>query len=299
MVAFTESSFSHHMASPNPPNNQQNPPPDPSTGDELLSFLQELKRFVRNDSLLSWLSRHAVLGNLLLVLLTGYSGISLVELLIDSFIPEPEVVDPDNMSMSKLCSDQIQQLANEESNLSNSQVLVTEAPDGSNLTGLKFGCKYIGQDGVQLQETVVQVQPIPIGYVKGTQYVEEPVTRAELGGVCRSSEFYISTLENLGYSKNEYNIVPRGEVFNKAATNVYPVFRWACKYDLTTIAPPNSDSSEAVSRYSGAATTTVLTGIDMDKDYCSQFENRGLTKSTYRSYNDPYSWVCTNIKFDR
>ena len=282
------------MSSNNNPNTQQTPP-DPPDNEELLKFLKELKGLIRNDSILSWLRRHAVIGNLILAILTTYSGVNVA----DWFIPEPETIDPDKISKQEICEGQRQQLTIQGVSIVSDNVQTRDVPSNlSQISEMLVSCKYLKEDGERISETVVQVQHIPIDLLKNSQYEEEPVGRDALEGLCRSSEFYIPKLEEDGYSKEEYDPIPKGLRYQEESTNVYPVFRWGCDYELRRINQANSNGSGAA--VSGnAVTNTITTGISMDEDYCQkQFSNRGLNKATYHNYSDPYSWFCTNTEFD-
>jgi hypothetical protein len=278
----------------NTPSGHQPPNSDPNqnaNSPSLGSLLETAERLIKNDGFIDWLSRHVVLGNLIFTVLATYSGVSIVERVY------PRSIDPNVVSKNEVCR---KQLSTADSSTTSPSVLTV--PQGLQATNLLFGCSYITQAGEKLPNIYMQLRPIPESYLVGNKYQEEPITKEAMEGLCRNPDFYVPKLEEQGFKQNEFNFLEQGLELNEKATNVYPVFRLACKYGVTRTSQGDiqNEPDNSGSNFGGGVVSEAKTGIRMDEDYCQRFfSDRNLTKATYHDYNDPESWFCTNPDFNK
>lgn len=266
---------------PNTPNNQ---PPNSNDNDALLNLLTEVKGLARNDGLVSWLSRHVLIGNFILTVLTSYGLFNVV----DMFLPES--IDPDLISKTKECEKRLED--------SNAKVVVLSSSELQNTTDLDvlYGCRYIDEEANEVQETeYMRLQPVRKEALEDNEYREEEITKANLDAICDNEEYFLPKLSSQ-FPPETHTIEPKGADYKEDAKEVYPVFRWACNYSVSKkvdgAAQDLNDGSG--SSGSGVGPQSVSTGISLDEHYCiPTYKSLELSKATYQDFNDPNSWYCT------
>lgn len=279
----------------NTPSSQQPPNPDPNqnaNSSSLGSLLDAAGKLIKNDGFIDWLSNHIVLGNLIFTVLATYSGVSIVERIY------PKAIDPNVVSKNEECRKQLPTVAPSATSSS-----VLPVSQGLRATNLLFGCSYMTEAGEKLPSIYMQLQPIPESYLvnNNNPYPEEKITKEVMEGLCRNPDFYEKKLKEKGFKQSEFNFSEQGLEFHEKATNVYPAFRWSCKYRVTKKQDASQNKpQDSQASFGGGAVLEVKTGMSMDEDYCKRsFSDRNLTKATYHDYNDPNSWFCTNPDFDK
>jgi hypothetical protein len=75
------------------------------------------------------------------------------------------------------------------------------------------------------------------------------------------------------------------------AANIWPVFRWKCRY----YSAPRSGSPSASERKPPEKQLLLEIGLDLDS-YCkAYYKNSGADKASYHDYEDASSWYCTDV----
>lgn len=126
--------------------------------------------------------------------------------------------------------------------------------------------------------------------LKLMRYEQVPITQRDMEAVCRNENFYRRKLK-AKYRTNRQGIVPLGVEYRSEVSDIYPVFRWFCRYEIA-----ESASSPDPNPLSGSdMSTTHYTGLSLDEYFCElYFKEKKLTKATYLDPNNPRSWVCAN-----
>lgn len=268
---------------PNAPNNQ---PPNSNDNDALLNLLTEVKGLAKNDGLVSWLSRHVLVGNFILTVLTSYGLFNVV----DMFLPES--INPDLISKKEECEKRLK-----EPN-AKAVLLPADLSELQNNTDLDvlYGCRYIDEEAKEVQETeYMRLQPVREESLEGNEYREEKITKANLDAICDNEKYFLPKLSSQ-FPSETHTIEPKGAEYKEDAKDVYPVFRWACNYSVSEKANGAAQDlkSNSASSGSGVGPQSVSTGISLDEDYCMPtFNSLELNKATYQDFNDPNSWYCT------
>ena len=126
-------------------------------------------------------------------------------------------------------------------------------------------------------------------------YDHESITHANMTEVCNNSDFQDAKLGGR-YPTDEYNITSHGAKYREGKIEVFPVFRWACKYTITEKEDNRQNSLvEESDNYSKPSGSELIpgdkwVGLSLDEFYC---EGR-LDTSAYLDFEDPYSWYCVN-----
>ncbi len=264
-------------------NSPNNPPPSPNHKD----VLPLLKGLAKNDGFLKWLSEHAVVGNFILTVLTGYSLANFVGMFL------PESFDPDLIGKTEECVKRSEDPSTEV------VVLSADPSELQNDTGLDmlFGCRYIDAQANELQETeYMRLQSVRKDSLEGNEYREEKITEANLDAICDNEEYFLPKLSSR-FRPETHIIEPKGAEYVESAKSVYPVFRWACKYSVNekgAAAPQDPLNSDSQSTGSSMGPQSVYTGISLDEHHCiPTYKSLELRKATYHDFNDPNSWHCT------
>lgn len=131
--------------------------------------------------------------------------------------------------------------------------------------------------------------------VHPTTYSEQSIDQDVFNSLCKDKEVYESKLaEKRPQGKPDSHPDVPIEALGASLSNaedVYPVFRWRCRYKVNSQAPLEQTEYP---QYGETVSHIVYTGIDLDS-YCEEkFSDRNLTKATYHDYQDPNSWYCTN-----
>jgi hypothetical protein len=157
---------------------------------------------------------------------------------------------------------------------------------------LPFGCEYtiLKQNGDSSSNKLyIDLRPLFYSLVSRGSYNEKEIPKKDLDEViCNDERTFISELTESGIKTGEYNINPKGAVLLNS-DDVYPVFRWTCKYEISRKRKDAGVKDQYQSNFE-----PKYIGLDLDNDYCDRlYREIGLIKATYHDYNDPYSWYCT------
>ncbi|MFK8183685.1 MAG: hypothetical protein AB8B99_09940 [Phormidesmis sp.] len=126
-------------------------------------------------------------------------------------------------------------------------------------------------------------------------YEQERITQGDMDAVCKNKRFYQQKLRQ-SYSPVKDVVVPQGVEYRNDVKDVYPVFRWSCKY---SIKPKSSPDELSELSGSGVSPDYVYTGLSLDEYHCELFFKASrLTKATYLNPKNPHSWYCTNANPD-
>ena len=269
----------------NAPNNQ---PPNPDNDDALLKLLTEVKGLAKSDGVVNWLSRHIVLGNLILTVLTTYGLVNVADLLL------PESVDPDLISKEEECARRSDNSNAEASVISTDSLGLQD----DTTQDLSFGCRYIDEEGIASpdDDKFMRLQPVSKESLENIEYLEAAITPENLSTICADEKYYSKELLER-FPLEVYDIEFEKAEYRKDNKEVYPVFRWACEYLVGEKANTDTDSqSLANGNVAPPGRFSFSTGINLDT-YCQETQKtRGLGKSTYKDFNDPNSWYCTDTK---